>query len=62
LKGIEEDGGKKVTPYIDFSLEKKLPCLAAVKKQLEEDNIQTMHLVSIGGWAGPHPDTRISSS
>lgn len=21
-----------------------------------------MHLISIGGWAGPHPDTRISSS
>ena len=29
-----------------------------VMRQLEEDNLPTLHLVSIGGWNGPHPDNR----
>eukprot|EP00042_Codosiga_hollandica_P041962 m.378947 g.378947 ORF g.378947 m.378947 type:complete len:391 (-) comp56209_c0_seq3:120-1292(-) len=34
-----------------------LSCVAATAKQLIAENLQTTHLVSIGGWGAPHPAT-----
>ena len=34
-----------------------LACVARVAKQLTGMGLETLHIVSIGGWDAPHPDT-----
>ena len=37
-------------------------CVAFVAKTLRDEGLETAHLISIGGWDAPHPDTFISGS
>lgn len=34
-----------------------LDCVARVRKSIEAKDLDTRHLITIGGWNGPHPDT-----
>lgn len=36
-------------------------CIAQTALFLRENNLPTIHLISIGGWNSPHPDTRNSA-
>ena len=35
-------------------------CIAQVAKTLQEEHLPTTHLVSIGGWDAPHPNTTVA--
>jgi len=37
-------------------------CVAQTASYLKENNLPTIHLISIGGWNSPHPDTRNNAS
>jgi len=37
-----------------------LQCVAKTAKTLEEKGLPTVHLMSIGGWNSPHPDTNFT--
>lgn len=50
--------GDEKTPHIDFSLD--ADCIASVAKTLRDERLETSHLISIGGWDAPHPDTGLS--
>jgi len=45
-------------PTINFSLDPE--CIAKVAKKLKSEGLTTTHLVSIGGWNAPHPNTTIN--
>jgi chitinase len=34
-----------------------LTCVAEIKEELISRNLPTVHLISVGGWNAPHPDT-----
>lgn len=36
-----------------------LKCVARIAKELDDLNLPTIHLISIGGWNSPHPDTSV---
>ena len=37
-------------------------CVQSIKDKIQELNLETVHLISIGGWNSPHPDTSNSPS
>ena len=37
-------------------------CVAQTASYLKENNLPAIHLISIGGWNSPHPDTRNNAS
>jgi len=43
----------------DFGL--NTTCIAAVARTLRNKGLKTTHLVSVGGWDAPHPDTSFSA-
>jgi hypothetical protein len=45
-------------PQIHFDLDPD--CIAQVAQTLREERLQTTHLVSIGGWNAPHPNTTLT--
>eukprot|EP00954_Amorphochlora_amoebiformis_P006797 530798-Amorphochlora_amoeboformis.AAC.1 len=36
-------------------------CIASVARELMKEGLETSHLVSIGGWDAPHPDTNFTA-
>jgi chitinase len=36
-------------------------CVATIVQQIRETGLETVHLISIGGWNSPHPDTSNSA-
>jgi hypothetical protein len=42
-------------PGFDFSRAPDLDCVAQTALALEQQGFATTHMVSVGGWAGPHP-------
>ncbi len=45
-------------PLIGFGLNST--CIAWVAKTLRDEGLETAHLISIGGWDAPHPNTSVS--
>ena len=39
-----------------------LECVARVRKAIKEKGLPTAHLLSIGGWDAPHPDTSFTGT
>ncbi|GAB5357564.1 hypothetical protein AAMO2058_000385000 [Amorphochlora amoebiformis] len=46
-------------PSISFGL--NATCIASVARELMKEGLETSHLVSIGGWDAPHPDTNFTA-
>ena len=38
-----------------------LTCVSEMKKYFIENNLPTIHMISIGGWNAPHPNTSMST-
>lgn len=38
-----------------------MDCVADKVKQIRDKNLPTVHLMCIGGWNAPHPDTSNSA-
>jgi hypothetical protein len=38
-----------------------MDCVADIVREIAELGLDTVHLISIGGWNSPHPDTSISA-
>lgn len=38
-----------------------MDCVADIVREIRELGMHTVHLISIGGWNSPHPDTTISA-
>lgn len=34
-----------------------MECVAEIVARMKEMNLEVIHLISIGGWNSPHPDT-----
>ena len=45
-------------PRVDFHLD--ADCIASVAQTLREEGLETAHLISIGGWDAPHPNTSLT--
>jgi hypothetical protein len=45
------------TPSIGYGL--NTTCIASVAKTLRDEGLETAHLISIGGWDAPHPNTTV---
>jgi hypothetical protein len=53
---VNQDTGKpEITNGPDMT------CVAERVKQIRELNLPTIHIISIGGWNSPHPDTSITA-
>ncbi len=37
-------------------------CIGLVESTLRADNLTTSHLISVGGWDAPHPDTSLTGA
>lgn len=51
--------GPSGTPEILLNI--NTTCIAVVANTLKSEGLETVHLLSIGGWNGPHPSTEFSS-
>lgn len=38
-----------------------MDCVADIVREISDLGLHTVHLISIGGWNSPHPDTSISA-
>ena len=47
-----------VTGLAEISGGPDLKCIANLSFSLQQQNLSTTHLISIGGWDSPHPDTK----
>ena len=47
-------------PMVQYGLD--IDCVASTIKQIRDLNLYTVHMLSIGGWNAPHPDTSNSAS
>ena len=52
---------KPVTGESTVSGGPDLTCVKEIKTRLSEMNLPTVHLISIGGWNSPHPETSNSA-
>lgn len=50
---VNSDGNPHISVLPD------LKCVTKIANQLKELNLPTIHMISIGGWNAPHPDTSI---
>lgn len=48
---VDNDGNPTITNGPDMH------CVADIVKKIRDMNLETVHLISIGGWNSPHPDT-----
>ena len=48
-------GGGSGSPEIEFGL--NVSCIAATAAALAAQELPTTHLLSVGGWNAPHPNT-----
>lgn len=52
---VSDDGKPTITNGPDMD------CVADIVREISELGLPTVHLISIGGWNSPHPDTSISA-
>ena len=57
LNLVKEDNQPKISGAIP-----DLECVARVRSKILEKKLPTRHLISIGGWDAPHPDTSFSGA
>jgi len=62
LRGVARAGGEDEDAVPEIQGGPDLACVARVKNQLAEEGLPTTHLISVGGWDAPHPDTRWSGA
>ncbi len=55
--GATADGA---TPRVEYGINST--CVALVAKTLRDEGLKTAHLISIGGWDAPHPNTNWNGS
>ena len=48
-------GASNGEPQVDFGM--NVSCIAAAAAELAAQQLPTAHLLSVGGWDAPHPDT-----
>lgn len=52
---VDADGNPLITNGPD------LDCVRVIQEKIRDKNLSTIHLISIGGWNSPHPDTTNSA-
>ena len=57
LNLVKEENQPKISGAIP-----DLECVARVRSKILEKQLPTRHLISIGGWDAPHPDTSFSGA
>ena len=57
LNLVKEENQPKISGAIP-----DLECVARVRSKILEKKLPTRHLISIGGWDAPHPDTSFSGA